>query len=331
MRDFTLLTIGIPTFNRAPYIKELINSILIQVDSTISHKLEVLISDNASTDNTEEVLREYQEKYPQIFSYFKNEENVGFDKNVDLIFKRAKGKYVWLLSDDDTLENNSLSYLIDKINCCRQCSVILVNYCECSIEMNKYLKRIRQDIKEDVYCKDGNVFFQESKFLFGLVSSLIIKTQEWHSANITKYLGSNWIHVGAIIEILQQKPACIIAKHIVNLRTGNSEWGKQGSFLSYGFSLLDIFLNMKDLGYKKETYNQLIFNMYKGNFKAIISANSQGLRNKKDIAKRMIKYYYPYPSLWFIHLPILFVPNFLWFILKNTKAAVYKILKLTRP
>ena len=313
------LSIAIPTYNGAKYIREALDSIIAQLDD-IDEEPEIVISDNASTDETPEVIREYQKKYPFI-KYFRNEKNMGLDRNLDLIFKRAKGEYVWLLSDDDTLKEKSIPIFLDKLNKYKNPSVLFLNYSECDVNMNERLQRHRPDIHKDVYCEDGDIFIRESKFLFGLVSSLVIKRQEWNQANIDKYIGCDSVHIAAIIEIVKNQPSVIISDKLVNLRTGNLRWGSEGTFLYPGFKIVKIFQGMKNMGYEKGTYDYLIGHMYKANLKAVLVANSQGLKNKKNVVINMIECYKNYPLFWLIHLPLLIIPNIFYKI-------VYKACKM---
>ena len=96
-----LLTIAIPTLNRAQMLKESIDKIL----KYNNGKFEVLISDNGSTDNTYELCKDYEEKY-DFFHYHKNEKNEGFDYNYRNCIKKSIGKYVFVLSDDDLISNS---------------------------------------------------------------------------------------------------------------------------------------------------------------------------------------------------------------------------------
>ena len=51
----------------------------------------------------------YMESYPNVIQYYRNEVNIGFDRNVDLVVKRATGKFVWILSDDDYIGMEQLN------------------------------------------------------------------------------------------------------------------------------------------------------------------------------------------------------------------------------
>lgn len=63
-----VLSVAIPTYNGSRYIRETLDSIIAQVDD-ISKVVEIVISDNASTDQTLEIIKDYQKKYSFI-KYF---------------------------------------------------------------------------------------------------------------------------------------------------------------------------------------------------------------------------------------------------------------------
>ena len=79
MIDKPLLSICIPTYNRAEFLKDALDSILRQINENNKDKVEICISDNASEDNTEELVEEYQKKSPIPIIYHKNEKNMGAD------------------------------------------------------------------------------------------------------------------------------------------------------------------------------------------------------------------------------------------------------------
>lgn len=94
------VSIIIPTYNRAVYLEAAISSALAQ-----DYKdLEVLVSDNASTDNTELVVKAFG--YDPRVKYFKNSENIGMVRNWHkAVFEYANGDWFLILSDDDILTN----------------------------------------------------------------------------------------------------------------------------------------------------------------------------------------------------------------------------------
>jgi glycosyltransferase involved in cell wall biosynthesis len=86
------------TYNRAGTLRETLDSILPQAAEL--PEVEVLVSDNASADDTEQVVRGYCARYP-VLRYSRNPVNVGFDGNVRACIENATGEYVAFCSDDD--------------------------------------------------------------------------------------------------------------------------------------------------------------------------------------------------------------------------------------
>ncbi len=91
-----LLTVAIPTFNCARFLPDAIASIMRQgLDD-----FEILILDNASEDNTEEVVRSFRNPH---IRYIRNPSNLGACENGNRCFANARGRYFKLLCADDVL------------------------------------------------------------------------------------------------------------------------------------------------------------------------------------------------------------------------------------
>ncbi len=89
------------TYNHEKYIKDAINGFLMQ---KTNFKFEILIHDDCSTDNTANIVKEYQEKYPQIIKPIfqtKNQYSKGVNITLDIQHPRAKGRYFAFCEGDD--------------------------------------------------------------------------------------------------------------------------------------------------------------------------------------------------------------------------------------
>jgi abequosyltransferase len=120
------LSIAIPTYNGSRYIREALDSIISQLGD-IDEEVEIVISDNASTDETPEIIREYQKKYPLV-RYFRNDENLGADRNFDLAVRRTEGEFVWLFSDDDRIRDGGIRKVVEVITKYHSVAAIFVNF-----------------------------------------------------------------------------------------------------------------------------------------------------------------------------------------------------------
>lgn len=99
-----LISIGVPAYNRAAGIERAVNSVLEQGYPN----LEILISDNGSTDNTQEVGQRLAAEHPQV-RYFRHSKNQGPTANFRFVLKKSSGNYFMWLADDDWLEPGILS------------------------------------------------------------------------------------------------------------------------------------------------------------------------------------------------------------------------------
>ena len=93
-----LITVAICTHNRAAYLDEAIRSVLAQIhDDT-----ELLVVDNASTDNTAQVVRQFASHQPPVVGIYEARPGISFARNT--AFLKARGRYVLFLDDDATAE-----------------------------------------------------------------------------------------------------------------------------------------------------------------------------------------------------------------------------------
>jgi abequosyltransferase len=110
-----ILSILIPTYNRSTYLKknlDLLNKYINQ--ESLHSQIEIVISNNHSSDETNEIISNFQNENQSInLKYYLQTENIGLEKNVLYILNEAEGDYIMYLGDDDFIE---LNYLIGVIN-----------------------------------------------------------------------------------------------------------------------------------------------------------------------------------------------------------------------
>ncbi len=96
-----LVSICCITFNQKAYIKDCIDGFLMQ---KTNFNFEILIHDDASTDGTQEIISEYELKYPNLIKailQLENQYSKGIKPLVKYIFPIAQGKYIALCEGDD--------------------------------------------------------------------------------------------------------------------------------------------------------------------------------------------------------------------------------------
>lgn len=100
MKDYDeiKLTVALIVYNHEKYLKQAIESILMQ---EVNFKYEIIVGEDNSTDNSREILIEYKAKYPDKFVLLFHDENVGGTRNSYDVLVNARGKYIASLEGDD--------------------------------------------------------------------------------------------------------------------------------------------------------------------------------------------------------------------------------------
>ena len=98
MPDQPKLSVNIITYNHAGFIAKALDSVLMQRTSV---PYEIIVGDDASTDGTGDIIREYQRRWPDRFRPILHDKNVGMGRNVKETLESCRGEYVAFLEGDD--------------------------------------------------------------------------------------------------------------------------------------------------------------------------------------------------------------------------------------
>jgi abequosyltransferase len=110
--DCPKVSICIPTYNRSSFLKNTLDSICCQDEFLNSYDIEIVISDNDSTDSTAALCLSYLVKFPEKIKYFKNDINIG-DKNFEIVLRKASGQLRKLINDTLIFSPHSLKKIIE--------------------------------------------------------------------------------------------------------------------------------------------------------------------------------------------------------------------------
>lgn len=125
-----LVSIGIPTYNRAnSYLRCSLRSAVSQTYKNI----EIIVSDNCSSDNTESVVKEFDDRR---IRYYRQKENIGPVNNRNFCLEQSQGQYFLLLFDDDVIDDDFISTCMDAVKCGSEPGVILTGSREIDPEGN---------------------------------------------------------------------------------------------------------------------------------------------------------------------------------------------------
>ena len=112
-----LLTIVIPTYNMEGYLSKCLNSLIIN-DKELFNKIEILIINDGSKDNSSSIGHAFESKYPGIF-YIIDKENGNYGSCINRGLNEATGKYIKILDADDFFDTDvfeAFVHLLSEIN-----------------------------------------------------------------------------------------------------------------------------------------------------------------------------------------------------------------------
>lgn len=120
-----LLSICIPSYNRAEWLSFTTKNIVKQIEP-LGEEVELVISDNASEDNTQEKI-EYLKGHPQVRIH-RNETNLGANQNFLKCTELARGKFIWMIGNDDLIREGAVKRIVTELNHSPDIEYIFVNY-----------------------------------------------------------------------------------------------------------------------------------------------------------------------------------------------------------
>ena len=109
-----LLSLCIPTYNRADTLKVALESICEQSEFNSTEEIEIIISDNNSSDHTESVCNHFVQLYGERIKYFKNTTNIE-DLNFECVLSKGSGTLLKLNNDTLIHNKNSLAVILGTI------------------------------------------------------------------------------------------------------------------------------------------------------------------------------------------------------------------------
>ena len=107
-----LLSVSIAAYNVSKFIRKALDSLILE--SSYMDRLEVIVVNDGSTDDTLSIALEYQERYPDTFRVI-NKKNGGYGSTINASLKAADGTYFKLLDGDDWYDQDGLCGLIDHL------------------------------------------------------------------------------------------------------------------------------------------------------------------------------------------------------------------------
>lgn len=147
-----VLSICIPTFNRARYLAILLGMLQVELPK-LPFPYEVIVSDNASTDNTSEIVGQFSATLPM--RYVRSDVNIGAVGNYHYSRSLASGEFSLYLADDDMLEAAGVVHAISQMQANPDIGVLYAPWLLCSLVTGQILGRFYEQ-PQDIFVPQGN-------------------------------------------------------------------------------------------------------------------------------------------------------------------------------
>lgn len=228
------LSIGITTYKRPGKLKRLLEQIRNQKNIDFL-EIEIVVSDNASEDETENVISQYKDYFPII--YFKNHINIGADRNIVSLIEKCSGEYLWFVPDDDVVFEESIFWVLQAIAKNPSVNCLVLNLNAISLINYNVIKDNLLNIEEDCIFENGIDILSTVRDVDLLTAlSIVVKRNDVLilSEKDEIFIKTNLSPLIIAITALKKGKSIIISEPIAGLGIGdNAKWRKFWTYIYY--------------------------------------------------------------------------------------------------
>ncbi|TAM20944.1 MAG: glycosyltransferase family 2 protein [Nevskiaceae bacterium] len=301
MKKKPLLTIAIPTYNRGDRLNLLLEALSCE---NFGDQIEVIIADNASEDNTADVIGRYLESNPKWIAY-RHAENLGMDGNFLSCYLKATGEYLWLLGDDDRIVSGGIRAVLNLIELENPDLIYTASAWTANIWGHKganvpqTLPYIIMDA--DDFAVSVNVWFTFISGNIARISQKYLSEPWWR-----QFDGSKLIQLGWILPVLiTGRKFAYISKPLIVAQAENS--GGYKVFEVFGENLFQIATKLLP----EKLASHILKYTCAVHVPALIWNKTSGKQDKflKEDILQSLACYRKYAAYWLIVFPMLLMPG----------------------
>jgi glycosyltransferase involved in cell wall biosynthesis len=302
-----VLTIAIPTYNRSRYLELCLGQIFKQIQQHES-LVEIIISDNCSTDDTAEVVQSYANKGLS-FRYVHNEENIGADRNFVQCFTLAGGTYVLILGDDDVLLDGALDKIITVLTSGEYGLVYVNSY---GFSADHLLESPRKQ-------RTGTVVYTETKEMIERVNywltfasgNIVNKTVLDEDLNASEFVDTNLVQLNWVLSALfNARENAVIEDYLIAYKSANT--GGYRLCQVFGENINRIFSRFIERGVDKRYFDVINSRLVQTFFPNLIVIQRRARGGfdfeAEDYFTALRQVFGGYPAFWLVTVPALKLP-----------------------
>ena len=317
MENQILLSICIPTYKRAGYLKQCLDAIVIQFDDTwVKNSVEVVVSDNASPDNTKELVEAYQTRFNNL-RYFRNQENVGMDKNIMNSVLKASGQYCWTIGDDDIIQNGAIKVILD-ILLKQEIALLTVNIYP-FIDNQQAAEKKYFNAADSVESMPSPEALLLSQYNTGALGVHVFNRALWLTVDKSDY-ELLWSCFEFIFKMIGKTTLPLLCLTPPVLYVGQDyRWNEGGTALTLLAHGRRFVKKLENYGYSKTFIKGRIDMFAKSLFKTTLSAKTYNYDCSLKNLASLYREFYDYPGQLFLTTLVFFIPNSFFKFIKSVK------------
>jgi glycosyltransferase involved in cell wall biosynthesis len=291
-----ILTIGVPIYNEEKYIEKT----LISLEEIKFDEIEILISDNNSTDRSKEIIKEFENRLVN-FRFLEHSNNIGASLNMQSIFENASGKYVWLIGGGEVVYSDKIDKLLAILNTGRYSNLVLNH--DSFDEKNKILRKSKES--KDLIL-DGKI---NPKFCYTLqISGNIVDKTKWleQESSFSPY----WHHIEIIFSIFfaknYGKTLNLGGKYYILNQNVENAWYTSPEVYKVHFEHLRLVKETAN-SFKNKSFNDLFLKLlFAETIDTIIFARLNGLKDIKNTLLKELRLLLPNQLFVILYFPFIY-------------------------
>ena len=216
-----ILTIAIPTYNRNKKLLRLLDLLKEEIVRLhLSDVVRIIISDNSDNTETEKAIATFKSDTIDL-QFYKQKENIGFDRNILFLYEQCISKYIWFISDDDSPLPNGLRKILSALHS-KQPDILLFSF------MQPPGSTIRQfEFTEEVQVIQEPALLINTVLKYPKISIYVLKKVDFTESQkqfLTQSIGQGWIFLTLSFSVLEHNHNPTVAIISEQLATADEDY-----------------------------------------------------------------------------------------------------------
>lgn len=311
-----IVSIAIPTYNRSHRLEETLTRLSAHPE-IFADWVEIVVSDNASTDDTPAIVAAFTARTGKSLRYGRNDRNLGIDGNIHAVSRLATGRYLLLMSDDDLLLPGALSKLRSLVEETPDLIFCFVNGGSFTGAYDPQAS-LPSLVKLDrpMVTRDPNELLSTIGVWSTFISSFFVERQAWLNVPAPEsYIGSDIYLTHILFRLLasERGRTCVITSE--QLLAARAEYaGSFRVFHAFGYSLLKLLSqDAPAMGLDSRTMRRVKLGIIRRALPPMVlmmrrSGSQRRALNLQEL-RALLRFTWWEPLAWVFLLPVALLPS----------------------